>query len=86
MERESERVMTDTEIILIYAVRYALGRQSYAVSLVTHYVKDEMYRLSRQCRITILCDIAEQKAFGYGDVIDERDWMSLKKRLELSLN
>lgn len=55
-------------------------------SLVTHYVKDEMYRLSRQCRITILCDIAEQKAFGYGDVIDERDWMSLKKRLELSLN
>ena len=65
---------------------YRITSATTSTALVTNYVKDEMYRLSRQCRITILCDIAEQKAFGYGDVIDERDWMSLKKRLELSLN
>lgn len=65
---------------------YRITSATTSTALVTNYVKDEMYRLSRQCRNTILCDIAEQKAFGYGADCDREEWMSLKQKLEDSLN
>lgn len=75
--------MTTDEQILICAVRYALGRRSYIVNVVTQYVTFKRKTLSKECINIIIRDIEEELKRYHdagqilGDDCDERDWVEL---------
>lgn len=80
--------MTNDELILICAVRYALGRMSYVVGEVCDYVKSKRNGLSRNCIDTIIRDIEGEivhyrnSGFTLGMECDERDWLNLLEVLK----
>lgn len=74
--------MTDFEHVVICAVRYALGRQTYMVGIVCRYVASVIPTLSENCRNLIIRDIKEAERYGYGHKCDEKDWMELLEKLE----
>lgn len=75
--------MTDDELILMCAVRYALGRMSYIVGVVAEYVALKRYELSEHCRHLIVRDIEEELERYHragqtlGMEYDERTWCNL---------
>lgn len=85
--------MTNAEHILICAVRYALGRMSYMVSIVCEYVASKHRELSEHCIDIIIRDIEEEIEMCHkigrtcGMECDEREWLrlleTLKKKEEL---
>lgn len=80
--------MTDYEHIIISAVRYALGRMTYIVSLTVNYVlKDiEENKLSDSCLSVIREDIEYEPARNnLGMRCDKDDWKRLLDRIEKEL-
>jgi hypothetical protein len=81
-------MMSDDEQILICAVRYALGRRTYIVSIICKYVELKLRNLSRSCIECMKKDIKEEfnrfHACGHtvGDECDEKDWLDLLEKLE----
>lgn len=81
-------MITPDEQILICAVRYALGRQSYIVGFVAEYVALKRKTLSSQCTDIIIQDIEEEFAFYHrqgrtcGMEYDERTWLNLMNVLK----
>lgn len=71
--------MSDYELIVSSAVRYALGRRTYIVGVVCSYVKSHLDELSEPCRRNIKRDIRE--AYSLGDKCDEREWKELERML-----
>ena len=75
--------MIISESVIIYAVRYALGRMSYAVGDVCDYVKCKKNELSEECKKIIVKEIRENIAMCHrmgihcGMLCDERDWLEL---------
>lgn len=75
--------MTPDEQILICAVRYALGRRSYIVKVVTQHVTFKRKTLSKECINIIIRDIEEELKRYHdagqilGDDCDERNWVEL---------
>lgn len=67
--------MTDYESVLICALRYALGRRSYIVGIVTRYIISELPKLSMKFKKIMIDDI--EQALYYGDDCDKDDWMRL---------
>lgn len=78
MQNKEVVVNDDFGIILICAVRYALGRQSYMPSLVQGYVAPLLPELSDRCLGILERDIADAENYGgYGDeTIDKPGWMA----------
>lgn len=80
--------MTTEELVLICAVRYALGRQSYMVGVVADYVNSVKEKLSMNCRNIIVRDITEAIEFYHehgttcGMECDERTWQNLLEALK----
>lgn len=80
--------MTTEEQILICAVRYALGRQSYIVGVVAEYVNCIKDKLSKECVNVISRDIQEEIEFYHkqgrtcGMECDERTWANLWESLQ----
>lgn len=80
--------MTAEEQILICAVRYALGRQSYIVGVVADYVNGVKEQISDHCRDILVRDIQEEIEFYHkmgttcGMDIDERRWQNLLEALK----
>ena len=74
--------MSDYENIVISAVRYAIGRMTYIVSLTVEYViKDiEQDKLSNNCLFIMKKDIENEKYLGMP--CDAREW----KRLLYKIN
>ena len=74
--------ITDYEHMIISAVRYALGRMTYIVSLTVEYViKDiEQDKLSNNCLFIMKKDIENEKYLGMP--CDAREW----KRLLYKIN
>ena len=76
------------EMIIICAVRYALGRMSYVVDEVCKYVASKRDKLSRNCINVITRDIKEemQRYHDLGEKLgmecDERSWVKLLEVLE----
>lgn len=69
--------------ILNCAVRYAIGRQSYAPSIVVDFVQSLLPYINDKTLYVLDQDITSQKyTGGYGDkVIDEPLWMRLHKNV-----
>lgn len=78
----------DFGLVLNCAVRYTLGRRTYAPGAVIDFITPLIPYLDNK---TLWCfdrDIAEQEPFGYGDPsIDEPKWMIFHNavRAELKL-
>ena len=63
--------------MLNWAVRYALGRKTYAVGDTCAYIKPLIKDLNNRTLTCISRDIKEQEPHGYGDQCDYDDWMGL---------
>ena len=80
--------MTTDELIITCAVRYALGRQSYIVGVVSDYVANKRKVLSDSCKKIIMQDIKEEIEFYHrqgltlGMKCDEQAWLNLLTRLK----
>lgn len=74
-------MISDFEHMLISAVRYALGRRTYIVSLTCRYISEQIPNLSDYCKYIMIKDIKSREAFGYGDTCDKDDWMDLLNKL-----
>lgn len=75
-------MITDYEHMLISALRYALGRRTYIVSMTAEYIENELPKLANHCKDIMIKDIEEQERFGYGDECDKVRWMHLLERLK----
>lgn len=71
--------------IINWAVRYALGRRTYAVMDTCNYVKPLIPYLNNRTLWCISRDIVEQERFGYGDTCDKDNWMDLLKLVDAEL-
>ena len=80
--------MSDEELMLISAVRYALGRQSYIVGTTAEFVASIRKKLSKECINIIIRDIQEEIEFYHrrgttcGMECDERTWVRLRDFLK----
>ena len=62
--------------ILIYAMRYALGRMTFAGVAVLENIQHNIDLFSANDLHLLIRDIDEQKKFGYGMKCDEELWLS----------
>lgn len=71
--------MSDFELILMCALRYALGRRTYIVGVVADYITKELPNLSNACISNIIKDIDESRTnfFGDSDACDKESWTHL---------
>jgi len=83
-------INSDYEFILLAAMRYAIGRRSYAVGLVASYIKSMWDHISDNCKKLLQRDLEyeisqadrglEFKIFTYdplGDKCDRETWITL---------
>ena len=68
--------------IINWAVRYALGRRTYAVLDTCRYVQPLIPYLNNRTLWCISRDIIQQEPLGYGDICDEEQWMELLKDVD----
>lgn len=62
--------------MMVSAVRYALGRQTYIVSTTTQYMTGLVKKLDNQNLACMERDIREAGNYG-SETIDKPNWMSL---------
>lgn len=74
--------MTDHEQMMISAERYALGRRTYIVGVITMYIARHIDEMSDQCRHVLIDDIKNPLCDDYGDECDKKDWLWLLEKLE----
>jgi hypothetical protein len=68
--------------LAIWAVRYALGRRTYAVADVVGALTANVASLTANTRAVIVRDITEAEARdGLGDPRDAAEWMNLREVL-----
>ena len=73
--------MTNEEQIYISAVRYALGRMTYIVSITVDFMISK--ELSNQCRDIMMRDIqAAGVLHELGMLCDQEEWKRLYKHLQ----
>lgn len=63
--------------MLNWAVRYALGRRTYAVMDTCNYIKPLIEDLNDRTLYCMSRDIKEQEKKGYGDQCDIDNWLEL---------
>lgn len=69
--------------ILVFAMRYALGRMTFAPITVIENIKHNIDLLNENDIKLLIKDIEEQKDFGgYGMNCDEKVWMDFKNYLK----
>lgn len=63
--------------MLNWAVRYSLGRRTYAVMDTCNYIKPLIPFLTNRTLWCMTRDIIEQERHGYGDECDKEYWMMI---------
>lgn len=78
---DGKRYICDSNFI-IYAVRYAVGRKTYAVSKVVRFVLDQWERMEDLEREMIIKEILRyEQDFGeLGDFFDREEWYRIINR------
>ena len=85
---------TNTEHMLIGAVRYALGRRTYIVGITVSYMIPLLPRLSDWCLVIMERDLSEAFSmyerthgeYGLGDACDVHDWQKFSAALHAEIN
>ena len=72
--------------ILFFAMRYALGRMTFAGSTVLDNIQHNIDLFSANDLKLLIRDIDEQKNYGYGMECDEQLWLGLRSYLQNELN
>ena len=73
---ELNPVNDDFGLMMNYAVRYAIGRRTYAPSAVIGFITPLLPHIDDRTLHCLDQDIVDAKySGGYGDECDERDWM-----------
>lgn len=75
MEEYKLKVNAD---VLMYAFRYALGRQTFAGTIVCEAIRDNIEHLSIFQKEKMIEEIMEQGKYGYGMKCDRDTWLSLR--------
>lgn len=70
--------------IVFFAFRYALGRKSYATSLVADYLKLHIDKISQRDIKLYIKEIEETEVLGMN--IDKEIWTNLKEFLKSKLD
>ena len=76
------------ETILLCAVRYAIGRQTYIPSLVIDYITPLLLYLSENTLRLIAKKITEHEAYEGGlsdEKIDEPYWLDFLRKIRLEI-
>jgi len=75
-------------LILIYALRYSLGRMSGAASDVCEAILDNIEKFSSWELLCIVKDIEEYKSINgtLGDDFDEKAWINLIVEINKQVN
>lgn len=81
MSRKDVTLSVDNaSMLLVSAVRYALGRRTYIVSWTCDMIRVIAPNLSLEQREVLIRDIRECK--DYGDTCDMQDWKSVLRWLK----
>lgn len=64
-----------------WAVRYALGRRTYAVADTCGYIKPLVAYLDDQTLTVMHSDISYQQRIDLGDSFDAEKWLDLKQTI-----
>ena len=72
----------DLSAMLLGAVRYALGRQTYIVNWTCEFITKNVHLLTEGNKQVIIRDIKQQEEYSYGDKCDKEDWLKLLNFLE----
>ena len=73
----------DISMLMVSAVRYALGRKTYIVDWTCEFVKNNIGLLTKKDLCVMLQDIKQQKEDGtLGDECDIKCWQRLLDVLE----
>ncbi len=75
MTKEYKKDFKVERDILLYALRYALGRQTFAPTVVIENIKANIHLFSKQDIKIIIKEIKEQEKYGYGMACDKDTWM-----------
>jgi hypothetical protein len=82
--------LDDTLFVIGAALRYALGRRTYAVNLISSFIKSNLSLYNEKWLLNNLRDINDYEKqrknwnpeYGkYDDDFDYEDWMNLKEAL-----
>lgn len=74
-------ITEDFETILICAVRYAIGRQTYMPSIVIGYIRPLIGELNTNTLRVMERDVREAGYYGH-ETIDKPDWVRFLKNLQ----
>lgn len=82
--------MSDKELIYLCAFRYALGRKTYIVSVITDWLKLHSNELCKQAKLNMIKEINNPLRGSLGDNCDKTKWFQLRdyfiKELENETN
>lgn len=85
-EQQFEQTISVTHDILFFAFRYALGRRTFAPSIVARQIKQNIKEMPTNDLNTIDMEIMEAwVAGGLGDECDVRTWVNLQDTIEAEL-
>lgn len=76
-------MIQDLDLILICALRYALGRRTYITSVVSNSIIDQIPNLGSKSLKVMIRDI--DSIHNLGDQCDIDNWTKLKSMLELEI-
>lgn len=71
--------------ILFYALRYSLGRQTFAPTIVIENIKHNINGFSIHDLETIKKEVLNQEKFGYGMECDKNKWIGFVEYLTQEL-
>lgn len=73
----------DFQSLILYAMRYALGRKTFAVSDVAEMIEDHMQELSKSTMELMVRDIEKEgERHNLGMEMDKKIWMNLVVKLK----
>jgi hypothetical protein len=77
----------DFSMLVISAVRYALGKRTYIVNWTCEFVSNNLNLLTIKDAKVVINDILEQEQkYGLGDKCDQIDWHNLLDKIFIYLN
>lgn len=72
--------MNKEQLVWLCSVKYALGRRTYIVGVVTDFITENIKELTPKTKAVIIRDIEECNDLG--DDCDKEDWKELLNKLK----
>lgn len=86
MIKQQIEIDSDFEAILMCAVRYSLGRQTYMPKLVVDYIEPLLDKLSYNTLSIMHRDLTSNVAYYGSETIDKPMWLSFADKIKKEMN